>query len=106
MNSTLVDTSGKRLRKDASTAIKIRNWSRGSKKACDGVGFCEGMIGMLTACAQDTKTRITAVGELSELQTGSPDAIGLLTHPAKELFLFNHCPACGSRLKLPANRRL
>jgi hypothetical protein len=97
---------------DDGPELRVAKWRhvKGNKK-CGSEGFCAGMGDMLQDGAhmgtQQLKSsngadaapnRITAVGD------DKPEAIGLLWAAKQILTMFNFCPACGGKLKLPENR--
>lgn len=83
--------------------IQIRKYLPHKMPKCGSEQFCQGMLKMLRDSASEEGNRVLAVGEVNEHGEGSPEGIGFFLDRHQQLLLFNFCPACGGRLKLPAN---
>lgn len=81
--------------------LDVRKWVRGDKRKCDGAAFCAGMNSLLRDTFHSKGDRIALFEDTDKKRA---DGIGYLVTGHSIVLLFNHCPACGGKLNLPANR--
>lgn len=80
--------------------INIRRWSRGSKPKCSGVSMCEMLRHSLEKGDVIQGTKLAAIGD-----ERTTEGVGYLVGSENTLYIFDHCPFCGSKLQMKANRR-
>jgi hypothetical protein len=81
--------------------IELRiNQPRGKRK-CKPDRFCEGFNALIGIGINEQGSRLSAA---VDGPGGGVDAVGFLVASSDELCVFNFCPNCGERFKLPANK--